>query len=71
MAALRKHLGMTQEDIAGAVGISRTGIAEIEGRSKRVRLEDALAIAATLRVQLHQMTDDAPLHIHIDDVVIN
>ncbi len=53
---LRKHLGMTQEELAKATGLSRTYLTEIETGRKDGSLRALKAIAGALEVDLAFLT---------------
>lgn len=49
---LRKHRGMTQEELSGHAGISRSYLTEIETGSKEGSLRTMKALASALKVDL-------------------
>lgn len=48
----RRELGLTQDDVAGAVGVNRRVIGELERGKGSVRLEIALAAAQAVGLDL-------------------
>ncbi len=53
---LRKHRGMTQEDLAGKAGISRPYLTEIETRRKDGSMRAIKALAEVLGVEVGLLT---------------
>lgn len=49
---IRKHRGMTQDDLANAIGISRPYLTELETRRKEGSIQTLKNIAKTLNVPL-------------------
>jgi HTH-type transcriptional regulator / antitoxin HipB len=48
----RKTLGITQQDLAHAIGVSRRSISEMENATRSTSLETALAAAADLGLDM-------------------
>lgn len=67
MVRLRQTRGLTQQQLAGRAKMNRTAVAEIEGLSRHIRLNDAVALTAALGVTLEQMLSDEPLQINLED----
>lgn len=65
VARVRGARGMTQDDLAGLVGMGRSAIVAVERGGRRIRLGEACAIADALGVALSDMVSDQPLIIQI------
>jgi DNA-binding XRE family transcriptional regulator len=50
IADCRENIGMTQQELANRLEVSRTNIANVEAGRQRVLLADVLAYAAALKV---------------------
>lgn len=55
--AWREHLGLTQEQVAAKVGVSRQAYTQMEAKGARPRRITLLKIAAALDVQPEQLTE--------------
>lgn len=55
--AWREHKGMTQEQVAGLVGVSRAAYGQMEARDAKPRRATLNKIAAALGVQVDQLTE--------------
>lgn len=53
---LRKHRGMTQDDLANACGLSRPYLTELETGRKEGSIKSLKAIAQALQVPLERLT---------------
>lgn len=53
---LRKHRGMTQDDLANACGLSRPYLTELETGRKEGSIKSLKAIAQALNVPLERLT---------------
>lgn len=60
IADLRVRHGVTQEELAEAVGISASYVARIEGGAKRPALDILERIAGALTVSIVEVVTDAP-----------
>lgn len=61
MVRLRQHYGWSQERLADAVGMQATAVTRIETGTRRLKLNEATAIAETFGVRLDEMVAEAPL----------
>ncbi len=66
IASVRRAKQMTQQQLAEAVGIRRTGITEIESGRRYLRLGEAIAICAALGVDLGDVVADEPMALRVD-----
>lgn len=55
LAERRKALGMTQADLAAAVGVTRGAVAQWEGRFRAPNDEHKLALAVALRTTVRAL----------------
>ncbi len=65
MGAVRRTRRMSQEDLAGQVGIGRSALSEVENGRRCISLDEAVAIAAVLDVPLLDMLSPNPLFIRV------
>lgn len=55
--AWREHLGLTQEDVAGRMGVTRAAYAQMEAANANPRRATLAKIANALGVRVEQLTD--------------
>jgi transcriptional regulator with XRE-family HTH domain len=55
LRALRVERGVSQEDVASRLNIAQTSVSRIEAGTRPLRLTEALAVAALLRVGLDEL----------------
>lgn len=55
--AFREHLGLTQAEVAGRMGISRAAFAQMEARDAKPRPSTLRRIAAAMGVEWEQLRD--------------
>lgn len=58
IVALRKKLGITQEDLAGEAEIDRSFLSEIENGHKNLSVETLVKIAEALNVKASKLLED-------------
>jgi len=56
--ALRKGLGLTQEELAAQVGLRQAQISELESASNNIKIDNLHRLAAALGVRPHELLDD-------------
>jgi DNA-binding XRE family transcriptional regulator len=56
--AWREHLGLTQEEVARRMGVSRPALAQMEAKGTRPRVTTLKRIAAAMGVQWEQLRED-------------
>jgi DNA-binding XRE family transcriptional regulator len=63
--ALRENAGMTQMDLAKAMGVTQAAISHLENQRRGITGSVALSIAAIFQIEDIQMTDDAAARISL------
>jgi transcriptional regulator with XRE-family HTH domain len=61
IAAVRRALRMSQQELADRVGMNRSALSELERGHRSARLGEAAAIAEVLGVDLPALLDDKPI----------
>jgi len=62
--AWREHLGLTQEEVAGRMGITQPAYAKLEGGKARPRIATCKRLAAAMGVEWEQLAERPPKHRH-------
>lgn len=58
LAALRAHTGITQEQLAGRLGIDPTYVSQVERGRRGVRWHTVLRFLAGVNATVHQLADE-------------
>ena len=59
--ALRKALGLSQEELAAQVGLRQAQISELEGARNNITIDNLHRLAVALGVRPHELLDDRAL----------
>lgn len=61
IAAVRRHLEISQKQMGDAIGMSRAGVSAVECGRKHLRFAAAVAMCRVLDLDLSAVAADAPL----------
>lgn len=70
LLAIRKHMGLTQAQVAEAAGLSDRAYADIERGTSNMRLQTILHICTALHITPNEILtdDDSPLNIEQEEL---
>jgi HTH-type transcriptional regulator/antitoxin HipB len=60
LASRRKHLDLSQADVAGRIGLSQNRLSELESRPDTLTVEQLLALLNVLGLELHLAERSTP-----------
>ena len=55
--AWRDHLGLTQTEVAGRMGITQAALSQLEASGRKLRQQTVIALAAALNLQPDQLSE--------------